>query len=135
MELGSDQIVPPDNRRYRPAIVRTRDDIGLIGRLQMEGVDEIGVQPVRARRNAVQDGVRARLFQHVPAHVRNFQVWIRWFDGGDIAGNPAESVGYAMLQTAFRHELHADADPEKGNLLHGDRVEECPLHAWHGCDA
>ena len=111
----------------------------------MEGVDEIGVETVLARRNAGKQRVVAHHLERVPAHVRDFQLRVGGRDLHHVAGNPAEPVDGLLLQPALGHELAADANAEEGlsapdhlllqRLDHaGDRAEAAPA-IGEGADA
>ena len=50
MELGADDGVAADDRGDRAAVVGLGDEIGALGRLEVVGVHEIGVQAVRPER-------------------------------------------------------------------------------------
>src|SRR5260370_21181201 len=43
MELGSCDIITPDHRRQRPAVIRPRDEVRRIGKAKMIAVDKIGM--------------------------------------------------------------------------------------------
>ena len=62
-----------DDGGDRPAVVGLRDQVGGVGGLELIGVHEIGVQPVRPERDAVEQRVRAAGGERVPAHVRDLQ--------------------------------------------------------------
>src|SRR5919204_2325692 len=76
-------------------------------------MDKISMQSVAAERNALEQRVRLARGERIPAHMRNFQVRIGWRDLVDLAGNPAESLGYFIFTPALGHQLHADANPEE----------------------
>ena len=108
-------------------------------------MNEIGVQAGFAGRDAGEHGMRPQPVQIVPAHMRDFQQGIARPDRRDVAGDPAQSLGDFILQTARRHQLHADADAEERaaarahrffqRLDHaGDRVEAAPA-IGEGADA
>src|SRR5207237_9306713 len=58
MELGTDHGVAPHDSRDRTAVVGFGDEVGALGRLEMERVHEIGVQPRRPDRDAVEQRMR-----------------------------------------------------------------------------
>ena len=59
MELNADEIVARDGRGQRRAVIGRREHMPRLGRRQMVGVDEIGVQPRLAGRDAGKDRVLA----------------------------------------------------------------------------
>src|SRR5690606_10719173 len=62
MELSSSEIVARDHSRDGAAVVSHGDEISRIGRRQVIGVDEVGVQPVGAGRDTLEQGM-------LPPHV------------------------------------------------------------------
>src|SRR6516165_9800904 len=52
--------------------------------------------------------------ERVPAHMRDFQIGVGWPDAVDLACDPAQALRDRVLPPALGHELHADADAEKG---------------------
>src|SRR5690606_11989326 len=54
MELCRGHVVAFDEGCHRPTIIGGRDDVRGVFRCQMVRMDEIGVQPVRPGRNAVE---------------------------------------------------------------------------------
>src|SRR5712692_5508145 len=129
VKLRADHGVAADDRRDRAAVIRLRDEIAAIRDFQLIGVHEIGVQPGRAGRDAVEHRVMTDLAERVPAHVRDLQARIGRRDAVDLAGNPAQTVRHLVFAAALRHELHADADAEKGPALAAHRVVERVHHA------
>ena len=95
------------------AVVGLGDEIGALGRLEMIRVHEIGVQPVRADVDAVEQRMRPLRVERVPAHMRDLQRRVRRRDAVDLAGDPAQSRGHLVFAAALGHELHADADAEE----------------------
>src|SRR5215217_3278750 len=73
MKLRPEKILPRDNRREGPAIRRDGDHVARIGRLERVGMHEIGVEPIRARRDAGENRVVAPWVERVPAHVRDLE--------------------------------------------------------------
>ena len=63
MNLGADEVVPSDDGSDRAAVIGGRDHVGRIGGRQRIGMHEIGVQPVRPGRNAVEQRVRPELLE------------------------------------------------------------------------
>ena len=49
----------------------------------------------------------------VPPHMRDLQRTVARFDGDDLAADPAKALGRLEFASAPRHQLHADANPEK----------------------
>ena len=90
---------------------------------------EIGVQPLRAERQAVEQLVLARNVERVPAHVRNFQVRIGRRDAIDLAGDPAQALRHLVFAPALGQQLHADADAEERPALLAHRLLERGDHA------
>src|SRR5215203_55012 len=90
MELRAGHAIARDDGGDRPAIVDLRDQVRAVHRPKLIGVHEIGVQPVRPQRDAVEQLVRGGGGERVPAHVRDFQTCIGWRDLVDLAADPAE---------------------------------------------
>src|SRR6202040_4452449 len=54
VKLGADGGVSADDRRHRSAVIRARQNVGLVGRVEVIGVHEIGVAAFRAERQALE---------------------------------------------------------------------------------
>src|SRR5205085_2005233 len=107
---------------------------GARGRPEMERVHEIGVQPRRSDRDALEQRMRPPRVERVPAHVGNLQAWVGGRDAIDLARDPAEPLGHRVFAPALGHELHADADAQKGAaVLAHARVERLD-HAGDGVE-
>ena len=77
VELRSKHVVAADAGGHRLAVFGGGEELAVVGRLQMIGVDEIGVQPRLAVGDAVEQRVRLRKAQRVPAHVRHLEAAAR----------------------------------------------------------
>src|SRR4249920_1705249 len=130
MELRARHVVFGDEGGDRAAVIGARHEIVLLLGDEVIGMDEIGVQPAVAGRDAFEQSMLTPHAQRVPAHMRDLEVWIGGRNGPDLALDPAEAWRHPMLEAALGHELKADADAEEGPaaLLHGflQRVD----HAW-----
>ena len=67
--------------------------------------------------------------------MRNFQPRIGRHDRGDIAADPAEAGRRFIFEAPRGHELHADADAEKGPALLHDGLVQRVDHAGNGIEA
>ena len=67
MELRTHHVVAPDKRGHCATILGRRNHIFGLARCKVIGMHEIGVQPVHAGRNAVEQRMRAVECQRVPA--------------------------------------------------------------------
>ena len=124
-----------DDRGDRAAIVGLGHEIGALRHLELIGVHEIGVQALRPERQAVDQLVRPRDIERVPAHVRNFQLRIARRDAIDFAGDPAQPLGDFVFAAALGQKLHADADAEERPALAMHRFLERRDHAVDGVEA
>ena len=70
--MGTDDVIARHNGRDRAAVIGLRDEIGAVRHLQLIGMHEIGVEAVRAERQAFHERVVAGKFERVPPHVRDF---------------------------------------------------------------
>src|SRR3954471_5375249 len=68
VELGADHGVTANDGGDGTAIIRLGDQIGALGRLEMIGVHEIGVQSARADVDTVEQRMRPLRVERVPAH-------------------------------------------------------------------
>src|SRR5262252_8452430 len=117
MKLRARAIVARHHGGDRAAVVRLRNQTSAVGRVEVKGMHEIGVQPLRPGSDAVEQRVRTERVESVPTHVRDLETWILRLDAVDFAGNPTESFGDHVFAPALGHELHADADAEERTAL------------------
>src|SRR5690606_25954607 len=113
VKLGADDIVSADNRRDGSAIVRLRHEIRSAAKLQLIGVNEIGVQAVISSLDAVEQRMRLAQVERIPAHMRNFERGIRRHNAVDFALKPSQPRRQFVFAAAFGQELHADAYTEE----------------------
>ncbi len=111
MELRSDQIVSPDDRGYFTRVIDPRQPLFRISAGQSVAMDEITM-------HAAGKSLKHRMIglydiQIVPAHMGNFQSAINWFDWGNYALYPPESLMISVFDAPLGHELHTDANAEK----------------------
>src|SRR5262249_14372812 len=118
MKLRSDYVVPSDDRRKRPPVVSNGDEVSRLREAEMIAVDKIGVG---APNEAGEQRMRGASLDFVPPHVRDFQVAIAWFDRHHLSRDPTEARRRFELASAFRHELHPDADAEE----RASAVDDC----------
>src|SRR5437879_5185844 len=90
---------------------------------------------LRPERQPLQHRVVSDHIQRVPAHVRNFQVFLARRNLLDITRDPVEALGYAVLLAARGHQLHADADAEERPRLDPHRFRHRLQHAVHSVEA
>ena len=135
MELRAGNVAVGDESRDGAAVVCFGNDISEVCRDEMIGMHEVGVQAVRTRRQAGEEGMIAQGRQRVPTHVGNFECRIIRLDGADFAGNPIQAVADAVLQTARCQHLHADADAEKRTAFGSDGVLQGVAHAGNRFEA
>jgi hypothetical protein len=107
-----------DNRGDRPAVIGARNHIGLIGRIEMIGMHEIGVPAVVAERQdcrAADARAAAQAYSSPYAESSALRRAARSFH--HIALDPAEARRGDIFLALRRHQLHADADAEKRTAL------------------
>ncbi len=63
--------------------------------------------------------------------MRDLEIAAR-LDRGDIAADPAEALSRFVFQTTFGHQLHADANAEKGATLLAHALFQRVHHSRHG---
>ena len=81
-----------------------------MGEAEMIAVDKIGVG---AGLDPGEQRMGSPLGELVPSHMRDLERWVGGFDRNHLAADPTEALGGLELPAAIRHQLHADADPEK----------------------
>ena len=81
-----------------------------MGEAEMIAVDKIGMG---AGLDPGEQRMGSPLGELVPSHMRDFERWIGGFDRNHLAADPTEALGGLEFPAAIRHQLHADADPEK----------------------
>src|SRR5260370_37131776 len=131
MKLRTGIIIAPDQGRDRSTIVAIRHQIGRVLDLQVVTMDEICVQAGRPQRNAVEEGMRPVDFKRIPTHLGDLESRISGIDAANLPADPAHSIGYRIFAAALSHELHADADTEKGPAIPADRLIQSFHHAGH----
>ncbi len=132
MELRARHIVAADESRHRAPVIGRSDDVSrMLGR-QMIGMHEIGVQPIRASLDTLEQRMCVADFQRIPADLGNLEPRIRRRHFDNITLDPSKSVAHGFFQPAGGHELHADADAEEGVGLFFDGFDECLMHAGNG---
>ncbi len=109
MELHADQVVARDRRDHAAAVVGQRRDMHAFVGHEVIGMEEIGLARLD-QRGAVLVAHRRDV---VPAHVRDLDRGIGHLDRADLAGDPVEPWGLAMLQPPRGEELHAHADAQE----------------------
>ena len=82
----------------------------------------------------VEQRMRARDVERIPAHVRDFQVRIARRDAIDLAGDPAQAFVDLVFAAALGQKLHADADAEERPRLAAHRLLERIDHAVDGIE-
>src|SRR6185312_10919026 len=135
MELRADHIVASDNGGKRTAVVCLRHQVIGSGGFELVGMDKIGMQSIRTKRDILKQRMHLYQIQRVPAHVRNFQFRISRRYAVDFAGNPAEARGCLIFAPPLGHQLHTDADSEKRLSLFSYALLERINHAWDGIKA
>jgi hypothetical protein len=65
----------------------------------------------------------------------NLQLGIRWRNAIDFAWYPPQTWRHPILASAFRHQLHADADAEERRAPFADTPLERVHHAWNCIEA
>ena len=98
----------------------------------MEGMHEIGVQTVAAGFDAGEQGMVVHDLQCVPAHVRDLEGGVAWFDRLDVALDPTKARRDTKLQSALRHKLGADANAQKRAAMPPHACLERLDHAGDG---
>ena len=73
MELAAGHVVLGDEGGDRAAIIGARHERRQLVGNEVIGVHEISVEPALAGRDAVEQRVRARYAQRVPAHMRDLE--------------------------------------------------------------
>ena len=133
MKLGSGKTVARHHGSHRTAVVGFGHQGRAVGHVEMKGVHEIGMQPVRPERNAGKQWVRPRRRQRVPSHVRDLQVGVSGRDPVDLAGIQPSPLRHLVLAAALGHQLHADADAEErpAFLAHRDVERSRPCRKPH----
>src|SRR5260370_11343083 len=131
MKLRTGIIAAPDQGRDRSTIVAIRHQIGRVLDLQVVTMDEIRVQAGRPQRNAVEEGMRPVGFKRIPTHMGNLESRITGVGAANLPADPAHSIGYRIFAAALSHELHADADAQKGPAVPADRLIQSLHHAAH----
>src|SRR3984957_19161993 len=129
VKLGADRGVLADDGRDRTAVIGARQHIGLVGRVEVIGMHEIGVTAFRSQRQAFEHRMLPDHIERVPAHMGNFQILLARRNLFDVAGDPVEAVGGDVLLAAGRHQLHADADAEERPRLASHRLRHRLDHA------
>src|SRR5690606_20964975 len=114
MELRSGSIFARYCSGYLAPVIGDGQNVFRSCRIEVIGMHEIGVQAVLPCR----DSGKKRMVTHepdsVPADLRNLQRRVGGTDLPYIAGDPAEALCDGFFQPALRHQLHADADAQKG---------------------
>src|SRR5262249_36308240 len=85
VKLGAGVVLPGDEGGDRAAIVGIGHEVAAIRHREMVAMDEIGVQPTGAERDAREQRVIPMLVEGVPAHVRNLQPGIAGLDAAHFA--------------------------------------------------
>ena len=129
MELGSHDIVAPDDGGDLAAIVDMGETLGRDADPELVGMHEIGVL---AAFDACKNRVRMIDDQIVPAHMGHLKRAVLRRDGGDFAVDPAEAGRFTIFQPASRQHLHADADAKERYSASGHRLGYRLGHAGDG---
>jgi hypothetical protein len=116
------------------AIVGLSDEIRWIRWRELEGVHEIAVQALCSERNAVDQRMRPPRVERVPAHMGDFQIGVGRPDAIDLACYPSQALRDLVFPSAFGHELHADADAEKGPPARAHALVERFHHPTDGVE-
>ena len=98
----------------------------------MIGMHEVGMQPRWPYRQSGQQRVRPVHCQRIPAHVGNLEFGPFGCDQFNRARDPAEALRHIMLKALACHQLHADANAEKGLGPADDFVFQRFPHAGQG---
>src|SRR5437763_2103664 len=134
MELSTHHGVTADDCGHGSPVIRFGDEIRALGRIELERVDEIGMQSLRPERDTVEQRVRPRGVEGIPTHMGYFQPGIIRRDPVHLPRYPDEIRRHLVFTAALGHELHAHADAEEWMSLHthagverlyhsGDRIE------------
>ncbi len=127
VKLGADRGVLADDRGHRPAIVGARQHVRLVGGVEVIGVHEIGVAPLRPERQPL---------QHRDAR-GPCRAYSSPYAGPSGSRRAARSCRHRraiqlkpsvidVLLAARRHQLHADADAEERPRLDPHRLGRAP---------
>src|SRR5262245_55021252 len=122
VKLRTGIVVPSDQSRHGSTIIAIRHQIGRLLDLQVVTMDEIRVQAGGPQRNAIKEGMPLMGLERVPTHMRDLESRIIGVDAANLPADPAHSIRYRIFPAAVRHELHADADAEKGLAIPVDRL-------------
>src|SRR5690606_930569 len=122
-------IVAANHGGNRPAIIDGGKDVRRTGGGEMIAVHKVSML---AACNPVKKRMRPVKLQFVPSHMRYFEGGIGRLQRDDVALDPAQSLGLAMLKALSRHQLHADADAEKRSALRDDSFPQGIDHAING---
>src|SRR5882762_424532 len=131
MKLCAGIIIAPDQGRDRSTVVAIRHQVGRLLDLQVVTMDEICVQAGRPQRNALKEGMRPVGFKRIPTHMGDLESRITGIDATNLPADPAHSIGHRIFAAALSHELHADADAEKGPAAPADRLIQSFHHPGH----
>ena len=129
MKLGPHEIVAPDHRRQRAAVIGDGEEVRSVGKAEMVAVDEIGMG---TRSEPGEQRMRRPRLELVPPHMRDLERGIARFDRHHLAGDPAEARDRLELAAAIRHQLHADADAEKRAGASDHRLAQRRFEAGNG---
>jgi hypothetical protein len=132
MELGSGDIVPPDDRRKRAPVIGNGDEVCGLREAEVVAVNEIGVG---TRAEPGEQRMRRPGFELVPPHMRYLHHRIARLYCNDLSADPTEALDRLELAPAFRHQLHADADAEKRVGADHDRFMKCRIETRNGSEA
>ncbi len=110
MELHAHHGVAPDHGGDVRAVIHMREAVRGVGDFEVVGVHKIGVIPGG---DPVQNRVRVRDDQVVPAHVGHFECLVFGFDFNDFAADPVQPFGVLVLAPPAGHQLHSDANPQE----------------------
>src|SRR6266853_1726075 len=131
VKLRTGIVVPRDQCRHRSPIIAIRHQIGRVLDLQVVAMDEICVQASGPQRNAFKKGMRPMSFERIPTHMWDLEGRITGVDAANFPADPAHSIRYRIFSAARSHELHADADAEKGLAVPVDHLVQSFHHASH----
>jgi hypothetical protein len=114
------------------AVIGDGDEIRGLREAEVIAVNEIGVG---ACAEPGEQWMRRPGLKLVPSHMRYLHHGITRLYCDDLSADPAEALGRLELASAFRHQLHADADAEKRACTDNDRFMKCRIETGNGSEA
>ena len=113
VKLRAGDVAAGDDRRHRAAVVGGRDEVAGVVRVQLIGVDEIGVQSARPVLTPSRSGWLRRTSRVFHPICGIFSSGSRGLIARDVARDPVQAGDHLMLEAARRHQLRADADAQE----------------------